>query len=415
MKKVLFVINTLGGAGAERALLELLKRFSPEQYQTDLYVLLEQGELISQVPEYVNILNRDYTAESVLTREGKKKLNKKVFRRLFTRGALFKNIPYLIKNISVMLKQKKIHADKLLWRVMSDSGMSLDKEYDMAIAYLEGGSTYFVHDHVKAKQKFTFLHVDYSYAGYSRKLDKNCYLDFDRVFTVSGEVKESFEKIYPECADRTFIFHNLIDRKEIIRKAELPGGFEDTYNGKRILTVGRLTVQKAYETAIDAMKLLKDQGVNVRWYVLGEGELKEQLQQKIDSLGLTGDFILLGAEENPYPYYKQCDLYVHATRFEGKSIAVQEAQVLGCAILVSDCSGNREQVNDGIDGSLCQLSAEDISRNIKELLEDDEKCMQYRKNASRRISDNQEDEMKLFCCSRNDRNGAEQNTKVRYI
>ena len=160
------------------------------------------------------------------------------------------------------------------------------------------------------------------------------------------------------------------------------------------------------------MKLLKDQGVNVRWYVLGEGELKEQLQQKIDSLGLTGDFILLGAEENPYPYYKQCDLYVHATRFEGKSIAVQEAQVLGCAILVSDCSGNREQVNDGIDGSLCLLSAEDISRNIKELLEDDEKCMQYRKNASRRISDNQEDEMKLFCCSRN---GAEQNTKVRYI
>ena len=314
-----------------------------------------------------------------------------------------------------MLKQRKIFADKLLWRDMADSGMRLDKEYDMAIAYLEGGSTYFVHGHVMAKQKFTFLHVDYSYAGYSRKLDKNCYLDFDRVFTVSGEVKESFEKIYPECADRTFIFHNLIDRKEIMRKAELPGGFEDTYNGKRILTVGRLTVQKAYETAIDAMKLLKDQGVNVRWYVLGEGELKEQLQQKIDSLGLTGDFILLGAKENPYPYYKQCDLYVHATRFEGKSIAVQEALVLGCAILVSDCSGNREQVNDGIDGSLCQLSAEDISRNIKELLEDDEKCMQYRKNASCRISDNQEDEMKLLCCSRNDRNGAERNTKVRYI
>ena len=167
MKKVLFVINTLGGAGAEKALLELLKRFSPEQYQTDLYVLLEQGELISQVPEYVNILNRDYTAESVLTREGKKKLNKKVFRRLFTRGALFKNIPYLIKNISVMLKQKKIHADKLLWRVMSDSGMSLDKEYDMAIAYLEGGSTYFVHDHVMAKQNFqVVLRIHITEKGY---------------------------------------------------------------------------------------------------------------------------------------------------------------------------------------------------------------------------------------------------------
>lgn len=88
MKKVLFVINTLGGAGAERALLELLKRFTPDQYEVDLYILLEQGELISQVPEYVNILNRDYTAESVLSAEGKKKLNKKVFMRLFTHGKL---------------------------------------------------------------------------------------------------------------------------------------------------------------------------------------------------------------------------------------------------------------------------------------------------------------------------------------
>ena len=77
MKKVLFVINTLGGAGAERALLELLKRFTPNQYEVDLYILLEQGELISQVPEYVNILNRNYTAESVLSAEGKKEIEQK--------------------------------------------------------------------------------------------------------------------------------------------------------------------------------------------------------------------------------------------------------------------------------------------------------------------------------------------------
>lgn len=178
MKKVLFVINTLGGAGAERALLELLKRFTPDQYEVDLYILLEQGELISQVPEYVNILNRDYTAESVLSAEGKKKLNKKVFMRLFTHGAFFKNIPYLIKNAVAMLGRKKIYADKLLWRVMSDSGMKLNKSYDMAVAYLEGGSTYFVHDHVTAEKKFTFLHVDYKYAGYTRELDRDCYLDF---------------------------------------------------------------------------------------------------------------------------------------------------------------------------------------------------------------------------------------------
>lgn len=396
MKKVLFVINTLGGAGAERALLELLKRFTPDQYEVDLYILLEQGELISQVPEYVNILNRNYTAESVLSAEGKKKLNKKVFMRLFTHGALFKNIPYLIKNAVAMLGRKKIYADKLLWRIMSDSGMKLNKSYDMAVAYLEGGATYFVHDHVKARKKFTFLHVDYKYAGYSRGLDRDCYLDFDRIFTVSGEVKSVFDSVYPECRNKTFIFHNLIDREEIYRKSELPGGFSDTYTRKRILTVGRLTAQKAYEVAVDAMKLLKDQGIKARWYVLGEGELRNKLQQKIDSLGLKEDFLLLGAKENPYPYYKQCDLYVHATRFEGKSIAIQEAQVLGCTILVSDCSGNREQVENGTDGILCQLSPEDISRKIAELLGNEEKCREYGKKATVRISDEQGDILKLF-------------------
>ena len=391
MKKVLFVINTLGGAGAEKALVELLKRFPREEYQIDLYVLLGQGELISQVPEYVKILNKDYSAESVLSKEGKRQLNKRVFRRLFIRAAFLRNIPYLMKNTVIMLKKRKIYADKLLWRVMSDSGMKLKKNYDMAVAYLEGGSTYFVHDHVSARRKFTFLHVDYEYAGYNRFLDRNCYVDFDRIFTVSGEVKTSLIHVYPECADRTVIFHNLIDRKEILRKADLPGGFEDAYDGKRILTVGRLTAQKSYETAIDAMKLLKDQGIKVRWYVLGE-----KLQEKIDSLGLTEDFVLLGARENPYPYYRQCDLYVHATRFEGKSIAVQEAQILGCTILVSDCSGNREQVKNGTDGILCQLSAEEISRSIIELLEDEEKCRQYGENASKRISDEQEDILQMF-------------------
>lgn len=108
MKKVLFVINTLGGAGAEKALLELLKRFTPDRYEVDLYVLLEQGELISQVPDYVNILNRDYTAESVLSAEGKKELNRKVLRRLFIHRALLKNIPYLIKIRFPCLAEKNI-------------------------------------------------------------------------------------------------------------------------------------------------------------------------------------------------------------------------------------------------------------------------------------------------------------------
>ena len=82
---------------------------------------------------------------------------------------------------------------------------------------------------------------------------------------------------------------------------------------------------------------------------------------------MKNDFFFVGAKSNPYPYYKAADLYVHATRFEGKSIAIQEAQILGCCIIASDCSGNREQIENGIDGILCPFSKEGISSAIMKL------------------------------------------------
>lgn len=396
MKKVLFVINTLGCAGAEKALLELLKRFSPDQYEVSLYVLLGQGELIHEIPEYVRILNKDYSDASVLSEEGKKILRQKTFKRLFKRGAFFKNLPGILSYLIHRTKGQKFKIDKLLWRVMSDSADYSTEKYDLAIAYLEGGATYYVHDHVRAKRKMTFLHVDYVQAGYTRQLDQECYLDFDKIFTVSSEVSQAFLSVYPECRDKTVVFHNLIDQEAIKRKALLPGGFSDHFDGFRILTVGRLTSQKAYEIAIDAMRMVKDAGIKARWYVLGEGELRNSLQTQIDRLGLHDDFILLGAVTNPYPYYRQCDLYVHATRFEGKSIAIQEAQTLGCALLVSDCSGNREQVKDGVDGGMCDLSAESVSESIIALLRDDQKRHRYSKMAAARQINQAVDISKIF-------------------
>lgn len=374
MKKALFVINTLGHAGAEMALLELLRHLNPEQYEVHLYVLMNQGELVHELPESVKLLNKKYDTRSVLSREGKRALCSQVLRAMISRGSILKCFPYLVRNLCAMLFRGKVLPDKLLWRVMSEGGMRFDTHYDLAVAYLEGGSTYYVADHVKADKKAAFLHVDYERAGYTRALDKECYLKYDKVFPVSDEVRASFLKVYPECEAVTEVFHNIINRREIERKSMLPGGFSDQYDGVRILTVGRLTAQKAYEVSVEAMKLLKEKGVRARWYVLGEGEQRELLGERIKKLGLEREFVLLGAVSNPYPYIRQADLYVHASRFEGKSIAIQEAQTLGKTILVSDCSGNREQVEHNVDGLLCSLTPAGISDGIMELLEDKERC-----------------------------------------
>lgn len=370
MKKILFVINTLGQAGAETALLELLRQIDPKQYEVSLFVLMGQGEMISRVPDTVKICNRTFRDCSVLSAEGRKGLVRTILKAMLRRGTVLRLFPYLVKNFLAMRKRGKILPDKLLWRVLSDGADRLQEEYDLAVAYLEGGSTYYVADWVRAKRKAAFVHVDYAQAGYTKDLDLDCYRKYTKVFAVSDEVKTAFLKVYGEYAGKTEVFHNILNPESIRSKAQSGQGFAEPFEGIRIVSVGRLTAQKAFEVSIDAMKLVKDAGRKVRWYVFGEGDQRKMLEERIAKLGLKEDFLLPGAVSNPYPYMKQADIYVHASRFEGKSIAIQEAQILGKPILVSDCSGNREQVIQDVDGLLCEFCAEGICEGILQLLDD---------------------------------------------
>ena len=386
MKKLLFIINTLGYGGAERAMLNLFDALDSEKYEISLFVLTGQGELSRELPENVRLLNKKYKEVSVLTKEGRRLLMRDVLKSGIGKGLFLRRASYLIKNFSKMQKNGKILPDKLFWRLLADGAPIIKDEYDMAVAYLEGGATYYVAEHIKAKKKVAFVHIDYEKAGYSRELDLNCYEKFDRIFAVSDEVREHFLNVYPEYESKTSVFHNLLNQARIRKMAEDGEGFDDGFNGKRILTVGRLTRQKRYDIAIRAMKLLKENsGIPIRWYVLGEGDLRKELEQQINAAGLENDFILMGVKNNPYPYYKGCDFYVHATEFEGKSIAMQEAQTLGKPILATDCSGNRESIENGVDGLLCELKAESICEQLLYMIEHPEKCKIYGEKAKQKV------------------------------
>mgnify|MGYP002509961323 CR=1 FL=1 len=370
MKAVLFVINTMGMGGAERSLLNLLKYIDLDKYQVSLYVITGQGELLDQIPKEVTILNKRVFSVSVYSRDGRIRLLKTVLKAMINRITLIRSMGYILKNLLDMVKKGEVRKDKLLWKVLSDGGQMPAQKYDLAVAYLEGGAAYYVASHVKAKKKAAFIHINYSKAGYSRQLDEECYLNFEHIFAVSENVKEKFLQAYPECIQKTAVFYNPIDVEKIIRGSTETGGFTDDYEGVRILTVGRLVSQKALDTAVEAMKILTETGKAFRWYVLGDGEMRRFLEERIRFYGLCEDFLLLGTVDNPYPYYKQCDLYVHTARYEGKSIAVEEAQVLGCAIIAADYAGVEEQIENGVDGIVCRLNAVDLAKEIQYLASD---------------------------------------------
>ena len=372
MKKILFVMNTIGRAGAERALLALIKNLPKEEYDISLYVLINRGELFDEVPDYVHILNKKPDNRSVLSFGGRLAIIHTVLRCFFRHASGFRLIGYFFKNLKIQLCAHRLLPDKLLWRTIANGSVKLQDTYDLAVAYIEGASTYYIAERIQAKKKAAFVHIDYQKAGYNKTVDLDAYQKIDRVFAVSKEARESFLRVYPEYNKKTFLFRNLHDTNRIASLAKKPlpdnSAFVKSSACYKLLTVGRLNYQKAYDIAIDALAILRKRNIDADWFVLGEGSLQKELTRQIAKKGLSDHFFLLGSTNNPYPYYRAATIYVHATRFEGKSIAIEEAQLLSKAIVASDCTGNREQIQSGTNGILVTLTPEAVANGIETLL-----------------------------------------------
>ena len=362
-------------------MLEFLKKLDRTKQEVSLYVMMGQGKLSDYLPQDIRVLNQRLSSRSVWGKRGRLSMAVTVLASYFRNGDCLSKLSDFVRNFGDMLRTGRFQIDKLFWPLVAEGARRFDESFDLAVAWMEGGSAYYVAEHVNAEKKAAFVHIDYESAGYTRNMDRGCWEKFGRIFTVSEEVRESFVRVYPQYEEKTLVFPNIIDIEKVRRRAQEPGGFSDDYDGVRLLTVGRLAYQKGYDIAIQAMSLLKKRGYKVRWYVLGEGEERKHLKKQIAALGLEEDFCLLGQVENPYPYYKQTDLYVHATRYEGKSIAIQEAQILGCAVIASDCPGNREQLMSGRDGVLCGLNPEEIADSIAGLLKDTKKRAAFKRAA----------------------------------
>lgn len=381
-KKVLFVTNTMGRAGAEKCLQALLELLDPEKYDLSVYSIINRGELYSDMPDYVRILNKNPCTKSVLDSAGLAAIGRQILWSLLKKCSFITYIPYFFRVLFHQIKVKRLDFSKLFWMLLARNAKRFDEEYDLAVAFIEGAATYYVADYVKAKKKATYVHIDYLAAGYSPELDKKYYDKFDRVFCVSDTVRKVFLTAYPEYKEKTFFFHNMVPRERIIRLSKEGEGFTDGFDGLRILTVGRLHYQKAYDLAIPALAELRRRGHNVRWYVIGEGAEEDNLRALIKQNGVEDSFILLGTTPNPYPFIAGCDIYSQASRFEGWCIALAESLVLARPVLASRCAGNEEQVTDGETGVLIDLSTENIVEGMEKLITSPERREKFTRNLS---------------------------------
>ncbi len=362
-KRILFVIDSLHCAGAEKSLTTLLNLLDYNEYEVDLQLFGYGGVFESILPSEVNLLSplpyTNFTNFSLREALKSKKLK-----------MLFSRISYSLKVHKG--KSKNSTKARYFWQSTSNVIDSNPSTYDIAIAYAQGIPTFYVADKVQAKVKYAWVNVSYHLKGKDKIFQQSIYEKYNRIIAVSDSTKEIFETVYPQFSSKLKVIYDINDPQLINKMANFEEGYHDRFEGLTLLTIGRLDNQKGYDLAIDACKYLKDKGIQFRWSVLGVGPLEEDVKDLIKVNHLENDFVLLGVTANPYPYIKDCDIYVQTSRFEGFGLAIAEARMLNKPVVTTRFDAVYNQMIHEKNGLVVDMNGKAVAEGILRLINDEQ-------------------------------------------
>jgi len=367
LKNILIVMYSMGCGGVEKSLISFLNNMPQDRWNIDLLVASPHGMYMSQIPEYIHLIENQYELENVTTSLSKRR------KKVCGLNDLVNQIRWLCYSHLKKGNTKENYTESR-WKIWGKHIKKLENHYDLAISYWHGTTNYYVIDKVDADKKVLWLHNEFKKLGFDNDYERPYYTKADRIATISQACVDSMVSVYPELKSKMTVLENISSGKTINRLANIiPEG--DTFfdfSGFKIVSVGRLMKQKGIDYAIDAAKLLKERGVSFLWYVLGEGELRPLLEAQIAKNGLQREFKLVGIKENPYPYIKASDVFVQPSRFEGKSIALDEAKILCKPILVTNYVTAKASIENGINGLIVDMNPDAISEGVYELVVNEE-------------------------------------------
>lgn len=377
-KKILFLIGNLESGGVSKSMVSLLNVIDKKSYDISLWCASPSGVFYSLLPKDIRIISNKKTTLLLQGING-----------LF---ALLKSGDILLFFASIIrLLLSKISKGYAAWW-LSRFFLPLNETYDLIVDYNGQQQLYYMVDRLKGKKKVTFFHSDYAKWPYYYKMDRKYFTKVDYIFTISEQCADSLKKFFPKETDKIKLMEN-ISSVDLIRKMADEENIK--FSSKiSILTVGHVCRSKGTDLAIEAMRLLKDKGIDFKWYFLGE--IKEDFSILISKYSLEAYIEFLGIKANPYPYLKASTIYVHPSRFEGKSIALDEAKILCKPIVVTNFSTVHDQFEDGENALITDFLPENIAFKIMNLLDDEELSDSLVENLKRSVSDNSSEINKLY-------------------
>lgn len=359
-KKVLFVIPTLRMGGAEKSLVSLLRSLNADMLEVDLLLLEAGGVLQGEVPQWVRILEADPVTRGMTLEM------RYYFADLLRAGKL----AAAASRLWITLRARTSKTQRFSWPEVERHIPMLPGHYDVAIGYLEGTPDFYILDKVHADRKIGWIHSDLSGRHFTAA-EQDYYSRLDALVTISQVCRDGFLTRVPQVRDRMYILENIVVAEDVQQKAAQKP--EDLWNpGEKIhlVSVGRLDHHKGMDIAAAAAKELADRNIDFCWHVYGQGVMHEEIQQFVSKHGLQGRFVLEGLRKNPYPYMKQADILVQPSRLEGKSIVLDEAKILGKAIVVTNYPSVTDQITHQKTGIITQIDPVSIADGVQQLIQD---------------------------------------------
>lgn len=325
MKKICFIIPSLGGGGAERVAFHLLNNLSLDNFDLSVIIVYKnKGEYL-------------------------KDLRKEVKRIFLEKDKIRYSIPSLYRTL------KEENPDVVInfsFELMMLMGVFI-------IPFLK--NTYFINRQINilSMQKFNF---------FKKILLKVAYKNFDKIITQSKDMTEDLLKNIDILKEKIVEINNPVDIEKIEKLSNENIEIEFDKESKNLLCVGRLAPQKGFDLIIQSMSLLNDK--NIKLYILGDGEEKENLLNLIKKLNLKERVFLLGRKSNPYVYMKNADLFILSSRYEGFPNVLIEAGSCGLYSICNNCPGGiNEIILEDLNGNIVNfnngnLVAKTIEKNL---------------------------------------------------
>lgn len=358
-KKVLFLIESLSGGGAEKVLVTLLNNIDKTRFDVTLCTVVDVGC-------HKNKLDKDIAYKPII------KTNAGII------GKLWYRVKYSL--IYRILPLRLVYS------------FFVPKEHDVEVAFVEGFSTKLLsHSNNKESKKIAWVHIDLVNNHWIKSVYRNqqeelkSYSKFDYILGVSNTVSDSVKKLYK--LNNVSTIYNPIDSNQIYTAGKA-GNKTHAANARiKMISTGRLVPQKGYDRLLRIVKRLLDELIDVELTILGEGPDRNELQKYINENKLENRVFLPGFVENPFLLMAESSLFVCSSRSEGYSTAVTEALILEIPVVTTNCSGMDELLNHGEFGIITDNNENALYTALRDLLLSEEKLTHYKQKAVERSKD----------------------------